>query len=70
MGPGSASSVPARPTTRLASGSRVSGEGSVDDELVQELELRLREWVERVETLETELGYLKRDLEVRTAYAA
>ena len=39
------------------------------DEVVQELELRLREWVERVETLETELGYLKRDLEVRTAYA-
>jgi hypothetical protein len=49
--------------------SRVSSEGNVDDELVQELELRLREWVERVETLETELGYLKRDLEVRTAYA-
>jgi hypothetical protein len=48
---------------------RTSLEGSVDDEVVQELELRLREWVERVETLETELGYLKRDLEVRTAYA-
>jgi hypothetical protein len=48
---------------------RASREGSVDDEVVQELELRLREWVERVETLETELGYLKRDLEVRTAYA-
>jgi len=49
--------------------SRVSREGHANDELVEELELRLREWVERVETLETELGYLKRDLEVRTAYA-
>jgi hypothetical protein len=49
--------------------SRVSDEGSVEEDFVQELELRLREWVERVETLETELGYLKRDLEVRIAYA-
>lgn len=42
--------------------------GRANDELVEELELRLREWVERVDTLETELGYLKRDLEVRIAY--
>lgn len=48
---------------------RTSLEGSVDDEVVQELELRLREWVERVDALETEMGYLKRDLEVRIAYA-
>jgi len=44
-------------------------EASADEAQVREMELRLREWVERVETLETELGYLKRDLEVRTAYA-
>jgi chromosome segregation ATPase len=49
--------------------SQVSQEGGrASDELVEELELRLREWVERVDTLETELGYLKRDLEVRIAY--
>jgi len=47
---------------------RGSREGGANDELVEELELRLREWVERVDTLETELGYLKRDLEVRIAY--
>ena len=57
-------------TSDLASErSRTSLEGSVDDEVVQELELRLREWVERVDALETEMGYLKRDLEVRIAYA-
>lgn len=52
-------------------GERADGahDESADDERVQEMELRLREWVERVETLETELGYLKRDLEVRIAYA-
>lgn len=49
--------------------SRVSREETVEDDLVHELELRLREWVDRVETLETEMGYLKRDLEVRIAYA-
>jgi chromosome segregation ATPase len=49
--------------------SRASREGHANDELVEELELRLREWVERVDTLETEMGYLKRDLEVRIAYA-
>jgi chromosome segregation ATPase len=49
--------------------SRASSEASAHDELVEELELRLREWVERAETLEAELGYLKRDLEVRVAYA-
>ena len=45
-----------------------SQEASADAAQVEELELRLREWVERTETLETELAYLKRDLEVRTAY--
>ena len=55
---------------RRSSGPVASREESAgDDALVHELELRLREWVERVETLETELGYLKRDLEVRIAYA-
>jgi len=39
-----------------------------DDEKLRELELRLREWVERADTLEAELRYLKRDLEVRIAY--
>ena len=48
--------------------SRTAQEAGVDEAQVQELELRLREWVERVETLETELAYLKRDLEVRAAY--
>ncbi len=43
-------------------------EASADEAQVREMELRLREWVERAETLETELAYLKRDLEVRTAY--
>jgi DNA repair ATPase RecN len=38
-------------------------------ERIDELATRLREWVERVDTLETELDYLKRDLEVRIAYA-
>jgi cell division protein FtsB len=38
-------------------------------EQIEELELRLREWVARVDTLETELDYLKKDLEVRIAYA-
>jgi len=45
-----------------------SSETSGDEDLVRELEMRLREWVERVEILETESGYLKRDLEVRIAY--
>ena len=49
--------------------SHVSREASAEDDVVHELELRLREWVERVETLETEMGYLRRDLEVRIAYA-
>jgi len=43
-------------------------EASADEAQVREMELHLREWVERAETLETELAYLKRDLEVRTAY--
>jgi len=47
---------------------RASQEEGAEQSQVHELELRLREWVERVETLETELAYLKRDLEVRTAY--
>ncbi len=49
--------------------SRTRSRGPQDGgELVEELELRLREWVERVDTLETEVGYLKTDLEVRIAY--
>ena len=42
--------------------------GHADEEQIEELELRLREAVERMETLETELRYLQRDLEVRIAY--
>jgi hypothetical protein len=48
--------------------SRVVRSSHGDEERLEELELRLREWVERVDTLESELRYVQRDLEVRIAY--
>jgi len=54
---------------RARAASEENREAKGDDELVSELETRLREWVETVETLETELCYLKRELEVRVEYS-